>query len=264
MGCDSAKEKIESQMLYLKLERVSVREERKKILDELEKITGLKWKRYEIPDYMNINERIKIENEILGINRSLVDEEEYYENQRKRREKNKKSKKRVKKINNKKNIVEEIKDDDSIKSEKKIEENNIKDIEEIDVEDELKKKMNEYNINEKNIQIKAIEIINKKHLKKFDNNDDNYEQDLNYIMDTINKYIENNKETKEKSEDNIVNNNSELIKIKPLKKNLNNNGTNNKKISSWIDNTYKNKKLLNFNKDFINMNEIKNNDENIN
>ena len=91
MGCDSAKEKIESKMLYLKLERISVREERKKILDELEKITGLKWKRYEIPDYMNINERIKIENEILGINRSLVDEEEYYANQSKKKNKRKKS-----------------------------------------------------------------------------------------------------------------------------------------------------------------------------
>ena len=126
MGCDSAKEKIESQMLYLKLERVSVREERKKILDELEKITGLKWKRYEIPDYMNINERIKIENEILGINRSLVDEEEYYANQSKKKNKRKKSTKRVINKDNKKNIVEEIKeDDDSIKSEKKIEENSI-------------------------------------------------------------------------------------------------------------------------------------------
>ena len=217
MGCDSAKEKIESKMLYLKLERISVREERKKILDELEKITGLKWKRYEIPDYMNINERIKIENEILGINRSLVDEEEYYANQSKKKNKRKKSTKRVINKDNKKNIVEEIKEDDSIKSEKKIEENSI---EEIDVESELKKRLNKYNINEKNIQIKAIEIINKKHLKKFDDNDDNYEQDLNYIMDTINKYIENNKETKEKSEDNIVNNNSELIKIKPLKKKI--------------------------------------------
>ena len=84
-------------------------------------------------------------------------------------------------------------------------------------------------------------------------------------MNTINKNIENNKETKEKSEDNIVNNNIELIKIKPLKKKIiNNKETNNKKIPSWIDNTYKSKKLLNYNKDFKNINEIKNNDENIN
>ena len=144
MGCDSAKEKIESKMLYLKLERISVREERKKILDELEKITGLKWKRYEIPDYMNINERIKIENEILGINRSLVDEEEYYANQRKKKNKRKKSIKKDIIKDNKKNIIEEIKEDDSVKSEKKIEENSI---EEIDVESELKKRLNKYNIN---------------------------------------------------------------------------------------------------------------------
>ena len=190
MGCDTVKEKIESEMLYLKLERVAVRDERKKILEELEKLTGLKWKRYEIPDYLNINEKIKIENEILGLNRSYVNEEEYYknlENKRKKRKKKKKIKNKEKKHeDNKKNISEEIKEEkeDSIENEKKIEENSISDI---DVENELKKSLNKYNINDKNIQIKAIEIINKKYLNKINNNDDNNYEDLNYIMDANNK-----------------------------------------------------------------------------
>ena len=252
MGCDTVKEKIESEMLYLKLERVAVREERKKILDELEKLTGLKWKRYEIPDYLNINEKIKIENEILGLNRSYVNEEEYYknlENKRKKRKNKKKIKNKEKKHeDNKKNISEEIKEEkeDSIENEKKIEENSISDI---DVENELKKSLNKYNINEKNIQIKAIEIINKKYLNKINNNDDNNYEDLNYIMEANNKNknIKINEESNEITEAGDIKN-IELIKIKPLKKrNINNKEKTNKKTTSWIDNTNKSIKLFNFN-----------------
>jgi len=220
MGCDTVKEKIESEMLYLKLERVAVRDERKKILNKLEKITGLKWKRYEIPDYMNINERIKIENEILGLNKPYVNEEEYYKKLENRRKKRKRRKKKEKHEDNKKNKIEEIKEEEeeeqSVENEKKIEENNILDI---DVENEIKKRINKYNLNEKNIQIKAIDIINKNYLNKIDNNDDNYYEDLNYIMDenNKNKNIEFDEESIKITEAGDIKN-IELIKIKPLKK----------------------------------------------
>ena len=40
MGCESAKEKIETQMMTLKLERADIMAEREDKLKELEKITG--------------------------------------------------------------------------------------------------------------------------------------------------------------------------------------------------------------------------------
>ena len=250
MGCESAKEKIESKMLYLKLERASIREERKNILKELEKITGFEWKRNEIPDYMNINEKIRIENEILGSKMPYVDEKEYYEyhiakrNKKKFKQylkKNKKNNKNNKNKNNnndnndnpKNNNIEEMKNQSEDEQEIVIKE--------IDVENELKKRLNEYNINDNKIQIKAIDIINKKHKKQLNYKDDNFYNDLNYIMNSINKNKEN-----EDNNNTIIeeNNDNEVLNINIFKNNKNKNEKekierNKKKIPSWRDITYK-------------------------
>jgi len=249
MGCESTKEKIESKMLYLKLERASIREERKNILKELEKITGFEWKRNEIPDYMNINEKIRIENEILGSKIPYVDEKEYYEyhiakrNKKKFKQYMKKNKKNKNNNNNNnnnnndnsKNNIEEMKNQSENEQEIVIKE--------IDVENELKKRLNEYNINDNNIQIKAIDIINKKHKKQLNYNDDNFYNDLNYIMNTINKNNENDENNTIIEEINEENNNNEVLKINVLKNNKNKNEKeimrNKKKIPSWRDITYK-------------------------
>ena len=52
MGCESAKEKIETQMMTLKLERADIMAEREDKLKELEKITGETVIRPEVPDYI--------------------------------------------------------------------------------------------------------------------------------------------------------------------------------------------------------------------
>ena len=49
MGCESAKEKIETQMMTLKLERADIMAEREDKLKELEKITGETVIRPEVP-----------------------------------------------------------------------------------------------------------------------------------------------------------------------------------------------------------------------
>ena len=51
MGCESAKEKIETQMMTLKLERADIMAEREDKLKELEKITGETVIR-PVPDYI--------------------------------------------------------------------------------------------------------------------------------------------------------------------------------------------------------------------
>ena len=56
MGCESAKEKIETQMMTLKLERADIMAEREDKLKELEKITGETVIRPEVPDYIAKNQ----------------------------------------------------------------------------------------------------------------------------------------------------------------------------------------------------------------
>ena len=60
MGCSSAREKIESKMLSLKLERVLIKQEKKKQIAQLEKMTGEKIKREKIPDYIDPEELKKM------------------------------------------------------------------------------------------------------------------------------------------------------------------------------------------------------------
>lgn len=52
MGCATVKEKIESQMMILKLKRVDIIQEREAKLKELERLTGETMKRKPIPDYL--------------------------------------------------------------------------------------------------------------------------------------------------------------------------------------------------------------------
>ena len=57
MGCESATEKIETQMMTLKLERADIMAEREDKLKELEKITGETVIRPEVPDYIAKNQK---------------------------------------------------------------------------------------------------------------------------------------------------------------------------------------------------------------
>ena len=51
MGCSSAKEKLESKIMEIKLERVDIRNEREDRIKQYEKLTGEKIERKSIPDY---------------------------------------------------------------------------------------------------------------------------------------------------------------------------------------------------------------------
>ena len=74
MGCSSAREKIESNMLILKLKRVEINQEREEKIKELEKITGKPFIRKIIPDYLDKDGnddmlKEKNENDKLTINK---------------------------------------------------------------------------------------------------------------------------------------------------------------------------------------------------
>jgi hypothetical protein len=51
MGCSTVKEKLESQIMEIKLERVDIRNEREDRIKQYEKLTGEKIERKPIPDY---------------------------------------------------------------------------------------------------------------------------------------------------------------------------------------------------------------------
>ena len=51
MGCSSAKEKLESQIMQIKLQRVDIRTEREDRIKQYEQMTGEKLNRKPIPDY---------------------------------------------------------------------------------------------------------------------------------------------------------------------------------------------------------------------
>ena len=52
MGCTTAKERIESRMLTLKLKRVTIKEKKQKYFDLYERLTGEKLQRNEAPNYI--------------------------------------------------------------------------------------------------------------------------------------------------------------------------------------------------------------------
>ena len=51
MGCATVKEKLESKIMMLKLERVDIRTEREERIKQLQELTGEKIERKPIPDY---------------------------------------------------------------------------------------------------------------------------------------------------------------------------------------------------------------------
>ena len=77
MGCTTARERIESKMLTLKLKRVCVLEQKKKYFKDFEKITGKKLYRKEVPDYIPLNEKKRLKYKDFKIkNENLFNEEE--------------------------------------------------------------------------------------------------------------------------------------------------------------------------------------------
>ena len=59
MGCASMKEKIESQIMVLKIERAQIAKEREEKIKQLEEMTGEKINRKPIPDYLILNDNTK-------------------------------------------------------------------------------------------------------------------------------------------------------------------------------------------------------------
>jgi hypothetical protein len=53
MGCGSAREKLENEMIMIKLERIGIQMERQNQMQLLEKIDGKKMKVHKIPDYID-------------------------------------------------------------------------------------------------------------------------------------------------------------------------------------------------------------------
>ncbi len=52
------KEKIESEMLLIQLERIKIRDERNLIINQLQNVTGEKYKRKKIPDFIKKKKNI--------------------------------------------------------------------------------------------------------------------------------------------------------------------------------------------------------------
>ena len=99
MGASSAREKLESKMLKLKLRRVEIKQERMERVKQLEEITGKEIIREPIPDYIDHSEdEINIE-ELENENGEL--EDEIIEVKKEKKTKKKKSEKKEKKEKNK-------------------------------------------------------------------------------------------------------------------------------------------------------------------
>ena len=95
MGVSSAREKIESKMLKLKLRRVEIKQERMERIKQLEKLTGKEIIREPIPDYIDHSEdEINIED--IENENEEIEEEEIIKVKKEKKLKRKKSKKKKK------------------------------------------------------------------------------------------------------------------------------------------------------------------------
>ena len=73
MGCGSAREKLENEMILMKLERIGIQMERQNQVKLLENIDGRKIKVPEIPDYLESKLQIKeISNNKKKINKRML------------------------------------------------------------------------------------------------------------------------------------------------------------------------------------------------
>ena len=98
MGASSAREKLESKMLKLKLRRVEIKQERMERVKQLEEITGKEIIREPIPDYIDHSEdEINIE-DLENENGEL--EDEIIEVKKEKKTKKKKSEKKEKNNDN--------------------------------------------------------------------------------------------------------------------------------------------------------------------
>ena len=98
MGASSAREKLESKMLKLKLRRVEIKQERMERIKQLEEITGKEIIREPIPDYIDHSEdEINIE-DLENENGEL--EDEIIEVKKEKKTKKKKSEKKEKNNDN--------------------------------------------------------------------------------------------------------------------------------------------------------------------
>ena len=110
MGCASVKEKLESQMMILKLERVDIMTERDDKIKQLEKMTGQTVVRPEVPDYI-AKEQITIDPKVPHNDNVTNKTEEIQEETNRTAKKSKGKKKKVKK--EKKKETEESEEEES-------------------------------------------------------------------------------------------------------------------------------------------------------
>ena len=68
MGCGSAREKLENEMILAKLQRIGIQMERQNQIKLLEKIDGRKINVPNIPDYIDSKFQIKLSNKHLSYN----------------------------------------------------------------------------------------------------------------------------------------------------------------------------------------------------
>ena len=119
MGCASVKEKLESQMMILKLERVDIMTERDEKIKQLEQMTGQTVVRPEVPDYI-AKEQITIDPKVPHNDNVTNKTEEIQEETNRTAKKSKGKKKKVKK--EKKKETEESEEEESEDEEKEEEE----------------------------------------------------------------------------------------------------------------------------------------------
>ena len=112
MGVSSAREKIESKMLKLKLRRVEIKQERMERVKQLEKLTGKEIIREPIPDYIDHSEdEINIED--IENENEEIEEEDIIKVKKGKKGKKKKEKKGKKKKKDDSDDEEEDEEDDS-------------------------------------------------------------------------------------------------------------------------------------------------------
>ena len=138
MGCASVKEKLESQMMILKLERVDIMTERDDKIKQLEKMTGQTVVRPEVPDYI-AKEQMTIEPEMPHNDNVTNKTEEIQEETNRTAKKSKGKKKKDKKEKKKEESEEEESEDEEKEEEEEEEESEEEESEEKDDEEEEEK-----------------------------------------------------------------------------------------------------------------------------
>ena len=69
------KEKIESEMLLIQLERIKIRDERNLIISQLQNVTGEKYKRKKIPDFIEKKKKQTSKNNTQSTKKNSLSDE---------------------------------------------------------------------------------------------------------------------------------------------------------------------------------------------